>query len=340
MASTLRMAAIDYSHGHQYAYTRAMLELPMVDLVALAEPDTGRRQRAAELVAQASGRVDIYEDYRELLARDGIEAVVICSPNVDHYRMTLDAARSGKHVLCEKPLTLSVAEADEMIAVCEGEGVFLGTAYPCRFSPVMWEIKREIERGGIGDILAMSATNHLSAVGAMNSLVGNWFIDPQRSGGGCIRDHIVHALDLCRWFSGREPVEVYAEAGTLAMPGMPVEDTGMLLVTFEGGLVGTIDPSWNRPRAWTRWGDVTIRIIGTKGSIEGDLTGQVISRTTDTTKWLSYDEDMNYYLLKNFAESILAGHAPLVTGWDGRVGVATTVAAYKSIYTHVPVKIE
>ena len=340
MVSTLRMAAIDYSHGHQYSYTRSMLTLPMVDLVALAEPDAGRRQRAVQLVAQGSANVDVYEDYQELLARDDIDAVVICSPNVDHHRMTLDAAQAGKHILCEKPLSLSVAEADEMIAVCEEEGVSLGTAYPCRFSPVMWDMKRAIEAGEIGDILAMNATNHLSAVGAMNGLVGNWFTDPQRSGGGCIRDHIVHDLDLCRWFSDREPVEVYAEAGTLAMPGLPVEDTGLLLVTFEGGLVGTIDPSWNRPRTWTRWGDVTMRIVGTKGSIEGDLTGQVISRTTETTRWLSYDEDMNTYLLKNFAESILAGHEPLVTGWDGRMGVATTVAAYESIATHLPVKIE
>jgi predicted dehydrogenase len=83
-----------------------------------------------------------------------------------------------------------------------------------------------------------------------------------------------------------------------------------------------------------------MRIVGTKGSIEGDLTGQVVVRTTDTTRWLSYAEDMNYYLLKNFAESILAGHAPLVTGWDGRAGVATTLAAYESIKTHLPVKVE
>jgi predicted dehydrogenase len=126
----------------------------------------------------------------------------------------------------------------------------------------------------------------------------------------------------------------------LASPGLPVEDTGLLLVTFDDGLVATIDPSWNRPRTWTRWGDVTMRIVGTKGSIEGDLTGQVVVRTTDTAKWLSYAEDMNYYLLKNFAESILAGHAPLVTGWDGRAGVATTLAAYESIATHVPTMID
>jgi myo-inositol 2-dehydrogenase/D-chiro-inositol 1-dehydrogenase len=337
MASALRMAAIDYSHGHQYAYTLAMLALPTVDLVAVADADDGQRRRAAELVAQAPHPVDVYEDYHELLAREDVEAVVICSPNADHCRMTLDAARAGKHVLCEKPLALTLDEADEMIRVCAQEGVYLATAYPCRFSPIMWEMKRDVEAGKIGDILAMSSTNHL---GAFNRPSTNWFIDPKRSGGGCIRDHIVHSVDLCRWFSGREPVEVYAEADTLALPTLPVEDTGLLLVTFEDGLVGTIDPSWNRPRTWTRWGDVTMRIVGTQGSIEGDLTAQVVVRTTDTARWLSYAEDMNYYLIKDFAESILAGQAPLVTGWDGRAGVATTLAAYESIKTHLPVRVE
>jgi myo-inositol 2-dehydrogenase/D-chiro-inositol 1-dehydrogenase len=337
MASTLRMAAIDYSHGHQYGYTLAMLALPMVDLVALADSDDEQRQRAGGLTAQAPHQVDVYEDYHELLAREDIDAVVICSPNADHCRMTLDAARAHKHVLCEKPLALTLDEADEMIAVCAQQGVYLGTAYPCRFSPIMWEMKQDIEAGKIGDILAMSSTNHL---GAVNRPTTNWFVDPARSGGGCIRDHIVHSVDLCRWFSGREPVQVYAEADTLASPGLPVEDTGLLLVTFEGGLMGTIDPSWNRPRTWTRWGDVTMRVVGTRGSIEGDLTGQVVVRTTDTTRWLSYAEDMNYYLLKNFAESILAGHAPMVTGWDGRAGVATTLAAYESIAKHVSARID
>ena len=331
--SPLRMAALDYSHGHQYSYTRAMLQLPMVELVALAEADPERRSRAEALVRQFKADVTVYQDYRDLLAEEDVEAVVICSPNADHHRMTLEAARAGKHVLCEKPLAITTAQADEMVRFCQERGVFLGTAYPCRFASVMWEMKRRVEAGEIGQVLAISATNHL------RSTLTDWFVEPERSGGGCIRDHIVHALDLCRWLSGREPVEVYAEAATLARPELAVEDVGMLIVTFEGGLIATIDPSWNRPSNWTRWGDVTLRILGTEGAIEGDITGQAVVRTTEATHWLSYSEDMNYYLLKDFAESVLAGRPPLVTGWDGRMGVATIEAAYESIRTHRPVPI-
>lgn len=329
----LRMAAIDYSHGHQYSYTQAMLQLPMVEFVALADADPEQRARAEAWVRECKAGVAVYQDYRDLLAREDVEAVVICSPNADHHPMTLDAARAGKHILCEKPLSITTLQAEEMIGECEKHGVLLGTAYPCRFAPVMWEMKRRVEAGEIGQILALSATNHL------RSTLTGWFVEPERSGGGCIRDHIVHALDLCRWFSGREPVEVYAEAATLARPELAAEDVGMLIITFEDGLVGTIDPSWNRPPNWTRWGDVTLRILGTEGVIEGDITAQAISCTTDATRWLSYSENMDYYLLKNFAESVLTRHAPLVTGWDGRMGVATIEAAYESIRTHRPVPI-
>lgn len=331
--SSLRMAAIDYSHGHQYSYTQAVFRLSMAEFVALADADPDRRGRAEALGREFGGSVAVYKDYRDLLAQEEIEAVMICSPNADHHRMTLDAAQAGKHVLCEKPLAITTDQAEEMIHICEKEGVFLGTAYPYRFAPVIRDMKRRVEAGEIGQILALSATNHL------RSTLSGWSVDPERSGGGCIRDRVVHALDLCRWFSGREPVEVYAEAGTLARPELEVEDVGMLIVTFEDGLIGTIDPSWNRPPNWTRWGDMRLRILGTEGAIEGDLTGQAISCTTDTTRWLSYSEDMDYYLLKDFTESVLAGRPPLVTGWDGRMGVATIEAAYESIRTHRPVPI-
>ena len=73
--------------------------------------------------------------------------------------------------------------------------------------------------------------------------------------------------------------------------------------------------------------------------IEGDITSQAVSCTTDTTRWLSYAESMDYYLLKNFAESVLFRRSPVISGWDGRMVVAATEAAYESVRTHLPVLI-
>jgi len=308
-----------------------MLRLPTVEFIALADADSMRQDQAQALARQFGAEVAAYQDYHDLLANEDVEAVVICSPNADHHRMTLDAAEAGKHVLCEAPLALTTAEAEEMIQVCEQQGAFLGTAYPCRFAPVMWEMKHRVDAGEIGQILTLCTTYHLQSV-----LTG-WFVNPEISGGGCIHQQIGHALDLVRWFTGREPVELYAEAGALARPGLPVEDVAMLVVALQGGLIATIDPSWNRPPNWTRWGDVTLRVLGTEGVIEGDITGQAVACTTDSTRWLSYGENMDYYLLRSFAESLLARRPPVVTGWDGRIGLAAAEAAYRSIRTHQPV---
>jgi predicted dehydrogenase len=197
----------------------------------------------------------------------------------------------------------------------------------------MKEMKRRVETGEVGRIMSLTATYHL------RSELSGWHVDPERSGGGCIRAHMGHALDLCRWFCEREPVDIYAEAATLARPELLVEDVGMLIATFQDGLVVSVDASWNRPANWTRWGDVTVRILGSEGVIEGDVTRQAISRTTDTTRWLSYGESMHRLMLNEFVESILAGRPPLVTGSDGKVGVAASVAAYESVRIHRPVQV-
>jgi myo-inositol 2-dehydrogenase/D-chiro-inositol 1-dehydrogenase len=328
---SLRMAAIDFSRRQQYSYTESMLQLPMVELVALAEGNPMRREQAQALVRQYDGHVVVYEDYHEVLDRADVDAVVVCSPNSEHHHMVLELAEAGKHVLCDSPLSLTTAQADEMIEACDSQGVSLGVAHPCRFAPVMWEMKHRVEGGEIGRILTLSATNRV------RSTLTGWFLDPQLSGGGCIRQQVADALDLVRWLTDREPVEVYAEAAALARPGLSVEDVGVLLVTFEGGLVATLDASWNRPPNWTRGVDMTLRVLGTEGVIEGDIAGQAVSCTTDTTHWLSYAEDMYYYLVRNFAESVLRRRSPLVSGWDGRMGVAATEAAYESARSHRPV---
>lgn len=155
-------------------------------------------------------------------------------------------------------------------------------------------------------------------------------------------DHVVHSVDLFRWFTGMELIEVYAEAEN-RIQDIPVEDVGMLAVTFENGMTGSIDPSWDRPKNWSRWGDVTLRILGTKGVIEYDITRQSIVKTINekpNTQFVFFNESMDYYLIRHFARSILEGKEPSVTGRDGRAGVAAIKASYDSIHLHKPISIK
>ena len=331
----LRLGAISFDHPHQFGWVRAALNLPMVELVAAAEWNP--RQAEAARRALPDG-VMLVDDPGDLLARDDVDAVTICSANAYHREHVEAALRAGKHVLLEKPITANLADATALVELAAATGLNVTPAYPCRFDPRAMDAKRRIEAGEPGDILAMHATNHLQKTPE------GWFVDPARSGGGAIMDHIVHGMDLMRWLGGREVAEIYAEAATLARPGLAVEDVAMLLATFEGGVVGSCDPSWNRPLKSANWGDVSMRILGTEGALEFDLTGQYLTRTLDTgvaagVKKVQFGDSMNELLVKDFAEAILAGRPPGVREADGWYGVACIEAAYESARTHraVPV---
>ena len=223
MSAPVRVAAVSFDHGHQFSYLRAMLRLPEIELVAVSDPDPEQRAVAERLLREsnAGDSVRVHANHADVFRADDIHAVSICAANAAHHDLTLAAAEAGKHVLCEKPLAVSLAEATAMVRGCAEHGVTLATAYPVRHAAPVWEAKRRLDSGELGAIRAMSLTNVLRAQ------TTGWFIDPARSGGGAIRDHIVHATDLMRWFSGAEISQVYCEADTLARD-IPVDDTGAL----------------------------------------------------------------------------------------------------------------
>ncbi|MDE2766716.1 MAG: Gfo/Idh/MocA family oxidoreductase [Chloroflexota bacterium] len=324
---------MSFEHGHQYSYLRAMLGLPSIELVAVSEPDPDLRAQAEQILSEGGAlkSVRIHTDHQDVFRADDVDAVSICAANAAHHDLTLAAAEAGKHVLCEKPLAVTLADATSMVRGCAEHGVTLATAYPVRHAPPVWEAKRRLASGELGAIRGMSLTNVLGA------RPSGWFIDPTRSGGGAIRDHIVHATDLMRWFSEAEVAQVYCEAETLARD-IPVEDTGALIEVFDSGVIGTCDPSWNRPPTWRRWGDVTGRIVCDSGIVEFDITDYVI-RVTSADPGVPYREvsfasNMNAALLCDFAESITTGRPPCADGHDGWAGVACTEAAYASARRH------
>ncbi len=329
MNRPLRIAAVSFDHGHQYSYLRSMAEIPDVDLVAVSEPHPQQRAQAQALLADLGLAADVrvHTRHAQAVEADDVDAVCICAANVDHCGLTLAAARAGKHVLCEKPLATTLADAAAMVRACEAHGVTLATAYPVRHAAPAWEVRRRLARGDLGAIRAMSLTNVLRAQ------PDGWFIDPERSGGGAIRDHIVHATDLMRWFSGAEVRQVYCEAAPLARD-IPVEDTGLVLEVFDAGVIGVCDPSWNRPLTWRKWGDVSGRITCDEGVVEFDVTDHAVRVTTaagsPAYRETSFASNMNTALLRDFARAVIEGGEPCATGRDGWAGVACTEAAYAS----------
>jgi UDP-N-acetylglucosamine 3-dehydrogenase len=169
---------------------------------------------------------------------------------------------------------------------------------------------------------------------------GGWFVDPALSGGGAVIDHTVHVVDLMRWFMGAEVREVYAEVDSL-LTESKVDDCGILTMEFENGVFATLDCSWSRNKTFPSWGDVTLEIIGTEGTLSLDVFAQKLD-VYNNDKGLfhtNWGDDMDSELVGDFVASVRERKAPSVTGEDGMRAVEVARAAYQSAETKYPVTI-
>jgi len=325
----LKIGMISFAHMHAASYLRSLAAHPEAEVIGIADEN---EERVRKFVDQY--RLPYYADYRDLLSAD-VDAVVICSENARHAELTLAAARAGKHVLCEKPLGLSEAEMTEMIETCRGNGVQLMTAFPCRFLTPVAQAKASVDRGDIGRIVAMKGTNR-------GTMPGGWFIDPALSGGGAVLDHTVHVMDLMHWFTGSAAEEVYACAESL-FHHQAIDDAGMVHVKFGNGVIAVLDPSWSRPKAFPTWGDVTLEIIGTKGTIRIDAFAQkndVYSNERMKAQWSYWGDDMNVQMIDAFVKALIRGESVPVSGVDGYLSARVALAAYESAARREPVRLD
>ena len=325
----MKIGMISFAHMHAVAYANYLMQHPEIEIAGIWDD---RSERGEQMASQY--RTTFYQDLSHLLATD-IEAVVICSENVHHKAHVLAAAESGKHILCEKPIATTITDAKQMIAACKRKNVILQIAYPVRFSPVMQQVKQIIDKKEIGDIVALNGTNH-------GQMPGGWFIDKSLSGGGAATDHIVHLLDLTRWLLQDEVKNVYAELDTKFHP-IDVEDCGMVSMEMESGAIFTIDPSWSRPKVFPTWGDVTLEIVGSTGSLTVDAFKQhflLYSDQENKLQQLPWVNDMDQALVDDFVQCVIEQRKPSVTGEDGLRALEVVKGAYQAASTNEVVAIE
>src|ERR671922_731313 len=176
------------------------------EVVAVASPTRGN----AEAFARRHGIPRFYSDHRELLRDPGVEMISVTAPNRLHAPITIDAARAGKHVVCEKPLCLTLEEADAMIDACRRAGVLLLYGEELFFAPKYVKAKQLADEGAFGRI-------HLVKQGEKHSGPhADWFWDIKQSGGGALMDLGCHGIAFCWWFVGKQQVKsVYSQLSTL-----------------------------------------------------------------------------------------------------------------------------
>ncbi len=310
---------ISAAHLHADFYAPALQSLPAAELVGIHDRDAAR----GEAFAQRYG-IEFFPKREALLER--VQAVVVTTENVGHREATVAAAEAGVHVLCEKPIATSRADAEAMIEACRQAGVQLMVSFPCRYAPAFVEARKLVESGELGKVLAMSGTNR-------GRNPGGWFTDPELAGGGTVMDHTVHVADLMRVLTGQEVVEVFCEKDTVFTPDLAVEDCGLVSLRFSGGVFGTLDCSWSRPPHYPVWGDVTLNVIAEGGNLFWDLFAEHVDayRNADASySWLDYGYDVNQALLGDFVACVEQGRGVPITGEDGLRALQVALAAYEA----------
>jgi predicted dehydrogenase len=322
-----RIGLISTAHMHVGSYVHQLKGLDGVQITGLYDDEPARQKERAALF-------DVEEKPSLEALLESCDAVVICSENSKHKEFTLAAARVGRHVLCEKPLAPAPDDAREMVDACGAAGVKLFTAFPCRFSPAFEQLKRAIDSGALGEVLAARCTNQ-------GMCPGGWFVQKELSGGGAVMDHTVHVTDLLRVLLADEASEVFCESGNGLNHG-DFDDTGFLTLTFERGVFATLDASWSRPKSFPTWGNVTMAVIGTKGVIELDMFAQESALYSDKTgkvRYQGWGSDIDKGLVSAFCAELRGGSTAIATGIDGLRAVEVVEAAYQSVETGQPAKV-
>jgi predicted dehydrogenase len=265
-----------------------------------------------------------YDHVPDLLADPDVDAVYVATPVNVHAEHVIAAAQHGKHVLCEKPMALNVAECQQMIDACAAHGVKLMVCFPMRFVPQHQRMREVVQGGGLGEIVF--ARVQLAKWYPLDPTV--WRSDPARSGGGVLMDLGSHLLDFLRFVVG-EIVEVSAAVSHRAFD-VPVEDTAAVRVRFANGGHGFVDTSFSVFHAQN-----LVEIYGTRGTLfraPGDAGPRLITAAGEE---VLTGEPVQVYRaeMEHFSQCILDGTEPVSTGADGLRNITLIQAAYESART-------
>jgi myo-inositol 2-dehydrogenase/D-chiro-inositol 1-dehydrogenase len=306
------------------------------EVVAVASPTPGN----AQMLADKYGIARVFTDYKKMLAEKDIEMVTIAAPNYLHAQMTVDIANAGKHVVCEKPLCMTLEEADLMIETCRSKGVLLMYAEELFFTPKYVKAKEMADQGAFGKVyLVKQAEKHFGPHAP-------WFWDVEKSGGGVFMDMGCHGIAFCYWFLGRPEIKtVYCQMATHVHGDKTIgEDNSICIIEFANGAVGLIEDSWARRGGM----EDRIEVYGEGGVTYADLHmgnalptyseygyGYAVEKAPTTKGWTYpvFEELWNYGFpqeMCHFARCVRGKEEPQATGEDGRLVQEVLYAGYRS----------
>lgn len=329
MKDAIHIGVVSYAHLHTPRYATAIAAHPHARLVGIA--GTGTNDEVAQNEARRYG-VAYFDDVEALLAQPDLDAIYVGTEPVRHREIVQQAAQRRIHVLCDKPIATTLADADAIVATARAAGIKLMVPFNPRFQLPVMKVKETLASGEAGELIAIYAVKH----GKLPTWAGgpqraDWFLDPAQAGGGGFLDIGIHAIDALRWLAGAEAVRVYAQVGTFIHRELATDDLGTLTVEFANGVVGVLSAGWANPRAYPAWLDVRFEILTTQRVflIDSPYHDFVLYSKEKVERRYWWRRDVAR-LVDEFVQAVRHDREPAITGEDARAALAIALAAYES----------
>ncbi len=328
MKSRFRLAVVGAGRAGMVHARNASGAVPGAELACIVDAEPMVGHKAGEELG-----VPVFADLEQALSGSAFDGVVITAPTFVHLELAVRAAEAGKHVFCEKPMALSLADCDAMAAAAERAGVVFQVGFVRRFQPEFAEAKRRIEAGAIGTPMVVKSLTRGPG------LPPTWAHDLRRSN-GMLAEVNSHDFDCVRWLVGSDIERVYAETANFKGADRGVTapdfyDNAVVSLRFTAGAIGTIDGTCPADYGY----DARAEVLGTEGLlVVGDHRAtpvlEIRSRGRGElptwSSWPARFEPGYREELAGFVRAASAGTAPLVGAADGRAAVAGVIAANTS----------
>jgi myo-inositol 2-dehydrogenase/D-chiro-inositol 1-dehydrogenase len=306
--------------------------IPSAEIVMIADVFEENARQCAQRYAIPLAT----QDYRAILDRPDIEAVVICSSTDTHARIIEDAAEAGKHIFCEKPIALDLPSIDRALAAVARTDIKLQLGFNRRFDASYRRVRQAVEQGETGRLQQLHIISRDPAPPPLEYLSGS---------GGLFMDMTIHDFDMARFLTGSEVEEVFAMAGVTVDPAIGEAgdvDTATILLRFTNGVIGTIE---NIRRAAAGY-DQRVEVLGSAGAIRTEnryANTAIISDSSgirrDLPLYFYIERYLESYIteMEAFVDAVLHDKPTSVSGYDGRMAAVLGLAAKKSVAEHRPI---
>lgn len=328
----VRAAVVGLGRGR--AHVQALLRAEGVKLVAVCD----KNKDAADKIA-SEHNLDVYTDLGDMLKRDDIDLVHVCTPSGLHSEMLLQIAEAGKHAITEKPLDITLEKIDKAIEAFETRNLHLGCIFQARFTPTVQKIKQAVSEGRLGKIVLANAHVKWYRSQKYYEQSGGWRGTWKWDGGGSLMNQSVHMIDILQWIVG--PVRSIFGRTQVSTHQIETEDLGVALVEFSGGAFGTIIGTTS---AYPGFG-MTVEIFGERGGItmkDNKITAWKIQgehMEAEEAEMIGFSdaesaaEDSTFLQIQDMIDAVRYNRPPRVTGKEGRDAVEIVLSVYESART-------